>query len=384
MKSRLSFLMMILLISLVSTASAEQTAGSAEAVAEQTLSFPYIAQIISDNVNLRSGPGTNYYLCGKLNKADVVKVVQQKYGWSCVVPPEGTFSWISKQYIEVDPTNPSVGIVSGDNVRVRAGSADNNPLHSDQVQGMFDKSDRVRLMGEEQSDYYKIYPPSFAYLWVSTQYTKPLGSAPEEAKPAEESKQETVDTGLFAPAMVPATKDLRQYYALEQIVKAEHEKPVLEQDYSTVKEALQLLADNKDADKAARYAEFMVKRIGSFELAAEVAKAVQLQDQQLQQTKENIQKACQRRLEQLPNLGRFAVIGKTQTSSVYGTEPVLKHYKILDSAGNIICYALPASSAPEMDISKYFDKKVGLVGTIEAHPATSSALVRFTEIAEVD
>ncbi|GAH05758.1 unnamed protein product, partial [marine sediment metagenome] len=184
--------------------------------------------------------------------------------------------------------------------------ADNNPLHSDQVQGMFDKGDRVRLMGEEQSDYYKIYPPSFAYLWVSTQYSKPLGSVLEEAKPAEESK-EAADTGLFAPVAVPATKDLRQYYALEQIVKAEHEKPVLEQDYSTVKEALQLLAENKDAGKAARYAEFMVKRIESFELAAEVAKAVQLQDRQLQQTRENIQKAYQTRLQQLSNLGRFAV-----------------------------------------------------------------------------
>lgn len=379
--------MMIFLISLVSTAFAEQAAGSDEAVAGQTLSFPYIAQVTGDNVILRSGPGTNYYVCGKLNKADVIKVVQQKYGWSCVVPPEGTFSWISKQYIEVDSTNPSVGIVTGDNVRVRAGSADNNPLHSDQVQGMFDKGDRVRLMGEEQSDYYKIYPPSFAYLWLSTQYTKPLGSAPEEAvKPAEEGKQETaVETGgLFAPDTVPATKDLRQYYALEQIVKAEHEKPLLEQDYSTVKEALQLLSENKEAGKAARYAEFMVKRIESFELAAEVAKVVHLQDQQLQQTKENIQKACEIKLEQLPNLGRFAVIGKIQTSSVYGTEPVLKHYKILDSAGNIICYALPAGSAPEMNVSKYFDKKVGLVGTIEAHSATSSALVRFTEIAEVD
>jgi SH3-like domain-containing protein len=383
MKSLFSFLITIFLISLASTASAGQAAGSEEAVAAQTLSFPYVAQVIGDDVNLRSGPGTNYYLCGKLNKADVVKVVQQKYGWSCVVPPEGTFSWISKQYVEIDPTNPSVGIVSGDNVRVRAGSADNNPLHSDQVQGMFDKGDRVRLMGEEQSDYYKIYPPSFAYLWVSTQYTKPLGTAVEEAKPAEEDK-EPADSGLFAPAMVPATKDLRQYYALEQIVKAEYEKPVLEQDYSTVKEALQLLAENKDADKAARYAEYMVKRIENFELAAEVSKAVQLQDQQLQQTRENIQKAYQIKLEQLSSLGRFAVIGKIQTSSVYGTEPVVKHYKILDSAGNIICYALPAGSAPEMDISRYFDKKVGLVGTIEPHPATSSALVRFTEIAEVD
>ncbi len=383
MKSLFSFLITIFLISLVSTASVGQAAGSDEAVAEQTLSFPYVAQIIGDDVNLRSGPGTNYYLCGKLNKADVVKVVQQKYGWSCVVPPEGTFSWISKQYVEIDPTNPSVGIVSGDNVRVRAGSADNNPLHSDQVQGMFDKGDRVRLMGEEQSDYYKIYPPSFAYLWVSTQYTKPLGTAVEEAKPAEEDKK-PADSGLFAPAMVPATKDLRQYYALEQIVKAEHEKPVLEQDYSTVKEALQLLAENKQAGKAARYAEYMVKRIESFELAGEVSKAVQLQDQQLQQTKENIRKAYQIKLEQLSSLGRFAVIGKMQTSSVYGTEPVVKHYKILDSAGNIICYALPAGSAPEMDISRYFDKKVGLVGTIEPHPATSSALVRFTEITEVD
>lgn len=355
---------------------------SGETTTVELPSFPYIAQIIGDNVNVRSGPGTNYYLCGKLNKTDVVKVVAQKYGWSQIVPPEGTFSWISKQYIEADSTNPSVGIVTSDNVRVRAGDADGNPLHSDQVQGNLDKGDKVRLMGEEKSDYYKIYPPSFAYLWVSTQYTKSLGAADEGLELV--TSEKGVDTGLFAPATIPATKDLRQYYALEQIVKTEHAKPLLEQNYSTVKEALQLLAENKEAGKAARYAQFMVKRIEGFELAAKVAKAVQLQDQQLRQTKEDIQKAYEAKLRQLPNLGRFAVIGKIRSSSVYGTEPVLKHYKIIDSAGNIICYALPAGSAPEMDIEKFIGKKVGLVGTIESHPATSSALVRFTEIAEFE
>lgn len=383
MKLRILVIFVILSISLISAAFAQETVITTdESTAVETPSFPYIAQIIGDNVNIRSGPGTNYYICSKLNKTDVVKVVSQKYGWSCIVPPEGTFSWISKQYVEVDPTNPSVGTVSGDKVRVRAGSADGNPLHSDQVQYKLDKGDKVRLMGEESNDYYKIYPPSFAYLWVSTQYTKPLGAVTEGQQPVK--TQESVDTGLFAPATVPATKDLRQYYALEQIVKTEHSKLLLKQDYSTVKEAIKLLAENKQAGKAARYAEFLLNRIEDFELAAKVAKAVELQDKQLQQTKEAILKAYEKRLEQLPNLGRFAVIGKIQTSSVYSPEQIIKHYKILDSAGNIICYALPAGSAPEMDISQSVDKKVGLIGTIEPHPATSSALVRFTEIAELD
>ena len=45
-------------------------------------SFPYPAEIIGDDVYVRSGPGTNYYACGKLYRGDKVKVSGSQSGWS--------------------------------------------------------------------------------------------------------------------------------------------------------------------------------------------------------------------------------------------------------------------------------------------------------------
>ena len=382
MKLHIVFSIAILIV-LFSVCFAQEDINSV--VTEQTLSFPYIAQATGNEVYIRSGPGTNYYACGKLNKGDVVKVVATKYSWSCIVPPESCFSWISKQYVSIDPTNPSVGVVNNDKVNVRAGREDGNPLHSEQVQGQVSKGEMVRLTGEEQNDYYKIYPPSFAYLWVSSQFIQPLGSTteiPTELRPVASS-----DVNIFAPPLRGGgdiARDLQQYYALEKLVKAEHEKPLLEQDYSKVKQALEVMAQNKDAGKAARYAEYMVKRIEGFEMAAKVIREVKEQDKNLDKIFENIKKAQDSKLSELPNLGRFAVIGKFQQSSVYDQQAVLKHYKILDSAGQIICYVLPAGSAELPDLKQYENKKVGLVGTIEPHPETGGALVRFTQLAELD
>ena len=52
--------------------------------ANEVLSFPYVAQITGDDVYVRSGPGTQHYSCGKLNKAARVKVVSRRSGWSRV------------------------------------------------------------------------------------------------------------------------------------------------------------------------------------------------------------------------------------------------------------------------------------------------------------
>jgi hypothetical protein len=56
----------------------------------------------------------------------------------------------------------------------------------------------------------------------------------------------------------------------------------------------------------------------------------------------------------------------------------------MDNSNKTICYALPTGPASNMDLSKLVDSKVGLVGKIEPHLQTAGALVRFTEIAEVN
>ncbi len=125
MQSRANLLILIILIGLVSVVFAQEAAPPAEEpvpAEEPAIPFPYIAQITGDSVNIRSGPGTNHYPCGKLSKTDRVKVVGSRFSWSRIVPPASCFSWISAQHVSVDPNNPTVGIVTGDAVRVYAGS----------------------------------------------------------------------------------------------------------------------------------------------------------------------------------------------------------------------------------------------------------------------
>jgi len=393
MQSHTKFINLFILVCLISSASVsfgqESAISPPESVsaaeAEETgPSFPYVAEITDDNVNIRSGPGTNYYRCGKLNAGDRVKMVASKHRWSHIVPPAGSFSWISKQYVSIDTDNPGIGVVTGDAVRVYTGSDLLKPIHSTTVQLHLNKGDKVGLMGEEMGDYYKIAPPTGAYLWVLTQYTKLLGPVGEVPLIVEPQAKPEADIPAVVPTSIFADSGkLKEYYALAEQIKAERAKPMAQQNYAEIKKALAELAGNKEAGKAARYSEFALKQIGRFELALAVDKEVQLQDSQLQHIYERIEKSRATELTQVPELGGFTVIGQFQTSEIYGQEEELKHYRIIDDSGQTVCYALPKGSALRVNLSKLVGRKVGLVGTVKPHPQTKSALVRFRKITEL-
>ena len=377
MQSYIKLFAIVILICLVSIGVAQEA---------ETPAFPYMAEITGDNVYIRSGPGTNFYHCGKFNTGDKVKVTEKQFSWARIVPPAGSFSWISMQYVTIDPANSTVGTVTGDRVRVYAGSDFVKPLYSTKLQGRLDKGDKVKLLGEQMDDYYKIAPPSFAYLWVSINFTKPIPSV-EEAAP-------TVETQAVKPPAVeptaepeevvpePATPEtiLEKYNALREQVEAERTKARGQQNYTNMKKALIKIAENKADDKVARYAEFVLKQIEGFELALAVTKQVQLQNEQLQNIKERISKARATRLAEFQDLGRFAAVGRLQTFTTYGPG----HYRIINEAGKTVCYALPSDQVSQAKLSKLVGQKVGLVGTIEPHPQSAGALVRFTDIADLD
>jgi hypothetical protein len=345
-------------------------------------SFPYLAKITGDNVNIRSGPGTNYYSCGKLNKGERVKVVGSKFSWSQIVPPAGSFSWISKQYVRIDLNDPSIGVVTGDAVRVYAGSAEVKPIHSTTVQLKFNRGDKVKLLGEEGGDYYKIAPPEGAYLWLSTEYTEAVGDIEAAAAAVEPSPEAEVEE---RPVVVPTdlgleSRKLKEYYALEKRIEAERAKARSEQNYGGIKQGLSAIAEMKEAGKASRYSKFALMQIERYELAAAADKELELQDAQLERVAERIEKAHAARLAQVPKLGRFAVMGGFAVSNIYEHAVPPRHYRITDDGGRTVCYAVAIGATSKMDLSKFVGQKVGLVGSIEPYPQTKSALVRFTEI----
>ena len=415
MKSYTCFLVVCLLLASTQFCGAQTPAPGQGAVGAPTptvSTFPYVAEITGNDVYVRSGPGTNYYNCGKLTKGDKVRVVKTQFSWSCIVPPKESFSWISMRYVSIDYEDPNVGIVTEDNVRVFAGSDRVRPIHSTSLQGKMDSGEKVRLLGEQKENYYKIEPPAFAYLWVSTKYAKPYvppievpevpeipTETPEEDKEPEiqtttpEDEQATppvepTDTGPVKPVkpvippmmMSMEAKKLAEYKELAQRIKAEKAKPMDQQDYSRIKRELLDIVNNKNAGKAARYSEHVVKQIERFELAFAIAKQIQLQEVRSQKTRQDIEKAREARLAKVKDIGNFAVTGKLASSSIYGADSAVKYYRVLDASGKTVCYA--ASSL--VDADKFVGKQVGLVGTIEPHPQSGTALVKFTKIVEME
>ena len=388
MESYIKLFAIVIFTSLVSVGFAQETAittgGPDEA---EAMAFPYMAEITGDNLYVRSGPGTNFYDCSKLNKGDKVKVVGKQFSWARIVPPPGSFSWISMQYVSIDLDNPAFGTVTGDRVRVYAGSDDVKPLHSTTLQGKLDRGDKVKLLGEQMDDYYKISPPSFAYLWVSADFTKPIETVVIETPPTVETttvETTTVEPNNVVPEVVPEPLSpevmLQRYRALQKQVEIERAKPIDQQNFTNIKKALIEIAENEAAGKAARYAAYVLKQIDAYELVLLVDREVQLQNEQLKKIKEGIDKIRTTRLEEFEDLGRFAAIGMLQTFATYGPG----HYRITNKSGKTICYALPSGQASKTEPVKLIGHKVGLLGTIEPHRQTAGALVRFTKVVDLE
>lgn len=363
---------------------AEKGLGSTKPGGVGAVSFPYVAEIVGKSVNIRSGPGMNYYRCGRLSNPDRVMVVGQEFGWSRIEPPRGSFSWISKQYIKPEPNEPGIGIVTGDEVHVWAGSRYLEPIHSVSLQRKLNIGDTVGLLGEEKGDYYKIAPPAGVYLWVSTQYTQYLGPA-EQVKLTSLAAQSRPVAAAAVPVMLATEAEkLKRYYKLSEQVEAEHRRPATKQNYADIKQALLVITKDPNAGKAARYARFLAARIKSFELAIGADEEVQLQDSELAQRREQIRKTHRSMLGVIRDLGRFAVIGRLKPSQIYGSQEGRRRHLVVDGDGRLICYAQPAEQFGQIDLEQFGGRKVGLVGSIEADVQSGISLVRFTEIVDLD
>ncbi len=241
---------------------------------------------------------------------------------------------------------------------------------------------------------------------MSNQYTKPLGSlvSPAQTQPvpagqpatpppfpttATATKRQVIspnEPNIPAPAPTPLSLDDQknsEVQLLKERVDAERAKPVDQQNFAELKKLLEVIANNKQTPKAARSAQYLLKTIDRCELAKEVANAVKLQEEQLGQTQQRIESARAAKLAQFEDQSIFAVMGQLRESSVFAEAPGIRYYRIVDGEGKTVCYARPAGEAADMDLSKFIDKRVGLVGTIESNAELGGALVEFTKILEL-
>jgi uncharacterized protein YgiM (DUF1202 family) len=396
----------------------------AETAKSKTVSFPYVAEITGTDVYVRSGPGTAYYYCGKLSAPARIIVTGEKHGWLQILPPAGSFSWISKNFVKLDPDNPGIGIVTGDSVRavrsvrVWAGSDYVEPMRSHSLQAKLNEGDQVKLAGadSEKGDYYKILPPPGAHLWVSAQYAKYVGPVPKpkpiklpprpeplpvvkpktpvkpepkkdvKVKPAVPKAVEKIEKPkpVIAPKKPSAeTIRLKECYELAQQIETELSTPIAKQNYGAIKKKLSAIINDPQAGKAKLYAEYQLDRIGRFEMALQVNSEVKAQDAKLEKIREQIKNRYTVKAANIPNPGKFIATGRLRLSQIYTTQTGQKRYLVVDETGKILCYAIPADIALSLNMDKFIGRKVGLFGQAVKDPYNAVSLVKFTKIVDL-
>lgn len=374
----------------------------------------YVAKVIGKDVYIRSGNGMNFYRCGKISEPTPVVVVAEKNGWSMIEPPKGSFSWISMRYVDKDPSDPTLGIVKGDNVRVWTGSPYVPPLHSQSMQVKLNTGDKVKFItpdgSRDEGGYYCIEPPKNAYLWINSSYLKKLGPlsmfTPSKDEPKNEkpiyieskqpvtkvaeipAKQEVSKDGAVAPVKETAVKaplseettSIAKIAQLTELINKELKKPLLSQNFDNIKAELEKIVANKKAGKASRFAQFRISEIQRYQTAKLAALETIKQDTELTDKMKKIQSNLEKTLVNMPKTSTYTIEGNLFLSSVYSAKTSQTRYIIKNNAGRIIAYATPVGNLKNKNLSHLIGKRVGLTGTQSADPLTPLVLVKFDKI----
>jgi len=159
----------------------------------------YVGEVTgsSSEVHVRSGPSTNFYPVLRVAPGQRINVIGEESGWYAIEPLPGSFSLISKHYVDIGANGE--GVVNGDAVRVRVGSDLDD--HRYAVQMKLDKGAVVRVLGEEADGFLKIAPPPGARLWIHGEY---VVRVPNDRLAGEQPPSTAVTqpaTGLKSPAV---------------------------------------------------------------------------------------------------------------------------------------------------------------------------------------
>ena len=390
------------------------------------IQYPFVAKVTGNNVYVRSGKGTAYYACGKVNLNDQVTVVGEAFGWAEILPPEGSYSWIHKNYVDVKENQPTVGVLTGDNVRVWAGSDNIEPMRSSSMQTKLNTGEIIELFSDqpEDSDYYKIKPPAGAKLTINCEFLKFVGpvssgqsvvipprgtattekpvelpastetkapvfgnltedKAPVETQPEPAAEPSAVqDAEKVEPSQPEAeeSENLKACYALATKIDQQLQKPIAEQNYDAIKKDVEKIKADAADSKAVTYAQILLERIARYELAISVINTLKQQDESLAKAKEKIKKAHQAELESVHKEADFIYTGVLKVSHVYTNKTGRKRYLLQGPDGKILCYAVAASESAAGQFDSLIGKRVGVKGDVSSDSKSLITLISATAV----
>lgn len=355
--------------------------------------FSAVGEVTATSVNVRSGPAESHYPTMKLNKGDKVIVVGQKFDWLKIKPPQGSFSYVAKIYVDRDGAGTS-GTVKNNDVVVRAGSL-LSPLSSE-PQSRLNTGDKVQILGE-MNEYYKIVPPEDAYLYVAKQFVSlvrvaatgesvpppsALTAAPT-TKPAETAAESAQATGATPPAAQENEDIELQFRRLEaryQQAQAQalEDRPVADllKDYQQLGQKSADLSSTSKRMVLIRTAELTAMQQQQAELLKSKQAAADFQAKQAELQAQR--KAIEERVKATA-VAVYTAVGQLQTSTLQKDGQTL--LRLTDPAdGQTLVYVLANDPKSASLIGQF----VGVKGEVAKDARLSVDILEPTSIEPVD
>ena len=169
------------------------------------ITFPYSAQIAAEEVEVRCGPGWDYYATLRLRRGAKVEVHRHEPGgWLAIRPPDGSFSWVSERQVNVQE-NPRVAEVALDGAVAWIGSTESG-IHQLKWQVRLQRGELLEVLGRKSlsvglgfatETHYQVAPPAGEFRWIHAQHA----SSPEAV--AHRRSSQTIELTEYTSADAP-------------------------------------------------------------------------------------------------------------------------------------------------------------------------------------
>lgn len=151
------------------TADAITDAAADVASEVENSKFQFEGEVNANAVYVRSGANENDYATAKLDKGARVTVVGIKFEWLKILPPENSFCYVAKAYVQKRGDGTIGRVTSTLNVRVGSNLV---PMKT-KVASRLEPGQDVQILGE-QDEYFKVKPPAGVFFYVNKQFVDPV------------------------------------------------------------------------------------------------------------------------------------------------------------------------------------------------------------------
>jgi uncharacterized protein YgiM (DUF1202 family) len=346
--------------------------------------FPYKANVTSEDVYARSGPGQSYYPTDKLKKGQEVEVYRHDPGgWCAIRPVDGSFAWVSGRYLK--STGKDLAVVTEENVSARVGSRFSDVR--DVIQVRLHKGETVEVLESPKSGgrgnesvWYKIAPPSGEFRWISSKYldadytvdgTRNTRSRQRDSDGRGEGGRDRQRVGESLEERSAQSKAMTSEEFQAELKRIELDLSIMVIDDPTtwsfyeLKERTNTLIDQAQTAVERGNARLMAGKIAKFDDIKRRQEAVLAMRDRTDRSSRLWAKLRPGELEnEAKSTSKFEMDGRYdgtgQLTQVVSPKPGAPRYALMDESGSVRYYITPA---PGVNLQNYVGRDVGITGT---------------------